>query len=292
MSTPRTWLITGTSSGFGLELAKIVASKGDRVIATSRAPKPDGPLANIPGINTAQLNHNEPLDQIKSTIAAIVDKYGVPDIVFNNAAYIQSTILEEASPETTLRQYQANVFGPLNVYRALMPYLRKRRSGTLVTNGSMGAWMSMTGEGLYTSSKAALRNLMLAFADEIKPFGIKHMLIEPGFFRTLLLSPGSADNGVGAGALQIPEYDTMRQEVQAVLSLYDGAQQGDPVRGCQLLFEVITSTGRAEGRELPAWMPLGADSCAVIRKGIEDTLKGLEEWEALAVQTAFPEDEQ
>lgn len=291
MSTPRIWLITGTSSGFGLELAKIVASKGDRVIATSRSPKPDGPLANIPGINIAQLDQNQPLDQIKAAIAAIVDKYGVPDIVFNNAAYIQNAILEEVSPEVTLRQYQANVFGPLNVYRAILPYLRTRRSGTLVTNGSMASWQPMPGGSLYTSSKAALRNLTLGLATEIECFGIKHMLVEPGFFRTSLLSPGSRgtayDHGAGQG-LQIHEYDTMKEGAEAGISAYDGVQQGDPIRGGEVLFEVITSTGRAEGRQLPAWMPLGADACMVIQKAAEDAIKGVKEWEALAGQTAFP----
>lgn len=307
MSTPRTWLITGTSSGFGLELAKVVASKGDRVIATSRSLEPTSGtgskvdvLANTPGVERAQLDHNQSLDQVKAAVALIVERYGVPDVVFNNAAYIQRGFLEEASPEATVRQYQANLFGPFNVYRALVPYMRARGSGVLVTNGSVTAWFPFRGANLYTSAKSALRNLTLGFAEEVRPFGIQHLLVEPGFFRTALLDPSVGNIGgeqqeapkasePGHGLLSA--YEEQKQAVDATLASYDGAQQGDPVRGCELLFEVITSTGRAEGRELPAWMPLGSDACGLIKGVLEDALRVVNEWESLAVQTDFPKEQ-
>lgn len=291
-STPRTWLITGTSSGFGMELAKVVASKGDLVIATSRSPNPSThPLAKTYSISLAPLDHNQSLDKIKSSIDSIVDKHGIPDIVFNNAAYVQQGLLEEASPEDTIQQYQSNVFGPLNVYRAIMPYLRKKGTGTLVTNGSMGAWMTLTGGNLYMSTKAALRNLMMGFAEEIKPFGIKHLLVEPGFFRTALLKPGSnISEQVGKGN-RILGYEGLNKEVEATLEFYNEKQLGDPVKGCEIIFEVITSTGRAEGRELPAWMPLGSDAFQVIANAAQEALKVAKEWEDLAVQSDYPEGE-
>lgn len=287
MSASRTWLITGASTGFGLELAKLAATKGDSVIATSRYPSPSATIANLPGVQTVQLDQNQSLDQIQQSMALIIKKYGIPDIVFNNAAYLHKALLEEASPEDTLRQYQANVFGPLNVYRALVPYLRERGSGTLVTNGSMTSWFQFTGCNLYASSKAALRCLMLGLAEEVKAFGIKHMLVEPGFFRTALLNPG-VNIGVADTQGYLPVYDKMRQEVDASVAAYDGKQAGDTVRGIEVLFEIITSSGRAEGRELPSWMPLGRDSCEAITKAAQDAISQVKEWESLVAQTDLP----
>lgn len=350
MSTPttRTWLITGTSSGFGLELAKVVASKGDRVIATSRSlPGAEPPsktsttnrvdddiLAHTPGVTRAQLDHNQSLEQVRAAVAAIVAAHGVPDVVVNNAAYIQPGFLEAASPEATARQYQANLFGPLNVYRAVVPYLRaaaaargstnlsEKKGGAaaavLVTNGSVTSWFPFRGTNLYTSAKSALRNATLGLAEELRPFGIRHLLIEPGFFRTALLDPHFGNIGGGGGGeggeeqqeeeegqaqkdsgpgwshldSLVPEYEEQKQAVDATLASYDGSQPGDPVRACELLFEVITSTGRAEGRELPTWMPLGSDACRLIRGVLEDALRVIDEWEPLAVQTDFPKEDQ
>lgn len=91
------------------------------------------------GIKSVRLDHNEPFSQIKEDVANIIKIYGTIDVVVNNAAYVQTGMLEEVCPEDTLRQFQANVFGPLNVFRAVLPYLRSKRSGTLVTVGSMAA---------------------------------------------------------------------------------------------------------------------------------------------------------
>lgn len=287
MSAPRTWLITGASSGIGFELANLVAKKGDRVIATSRSPKPDD--ASVLGFQTARLDQNESLDHIKDSVASIIDEYGNPDIIVNNAAYVQKGILEEASPENSLRQYQANVFGPLNVYRAVLPYLRKRGSGTLVTIGSMAAWFPISGCNLYHSSKAALRSLMLGLGEEVKSFGIRHVLVEPGFFRTALLTPGvNIEDAETQGRL--PEYEKMNQEIDATFNAYDGKQVGDPAKGVEVLFEVVTSSGRAEGCDLPSWIPLGSDACEVITKAAEDALRQVKDWEPLVSQTDFPKE--
>ncbi|KAJ8104956.1 hypothetical protein ONZ43_g7616 [Nemania bipapillata] len=142
MAASRVWLITGASTGFGLELAKIAASRGDRVIAASRSPQK---IAGLTGITAARLDHNEPLPQVQAAINDIINIHGTVDIVVNNAAYVQSGTVEEATPEETQRQFQANTFGPINVYRAILPHLRSKRSGTLLTIGSMAAWPRSVG---------------------------------------------------------------------------------------------------------------------------------------------------
>lgn len=284
----RTWLVTGASTGFGYELAKIVASHGERVIATSRSPEK---IVGIDGVEVAQLDQNEPLEAVKSSVRAIVEKHGVPDIVVNNAAYVQTGMLEEASPEETLRQFQANVFGPLNVYRALIPYLRDRPGGgggKLITVGSLAAWFRFTGCNLYCASKAALRQLALGLADEVRPFGIEHMLLEPGYFRTDLLNPSTNLGGGSQAERRIPAYAETNKGLEETLAAFHRNQPGDTIRGMALLYEVITSSGRAQGRTLPSWLPMGSDAVDVISKEAEGILKNVKEWESLAVQTDFP----
>ncbi|KAI2766808.1 hypothetical protein DTO012A8_7958 [Penicillium roqueforti] len=165
-TTSRIWLITGTSSGLGQELAKVAAKHGDRVLAATRTPHKLAELESTnPNIKAVYLDHNEPPAQIQAAVETILAVYGTVDIVVNNAAYVQTGMLEEATAEETQRQFQANTFGPLNLYRALLPHLRAKGSGTLVTIGSMAAWYPMPGCNLYNASKAALRWIGLGLAD-------------------------------------------------------------------------------------------------------------------------------
>lgn len=283
MTGSRVWVITGASSGFGLELAKVIASHGDRVIATSRNPKK---LTGLPeGITAAHLDQNEPLPQIQAAMKDIINIHGTVDIVVANAGYVQTGTVEESSPEETLKQYQANVFGPINVYRAILPHMREKRSGTLVTFGSIGAWFSINSCNLYNSSKAAIRNLSLGLAEEIKPFGIRHTLIEPGFFRTALLKPGQ--NMTNTDNTRIADYAEMNKNAKAAFDSWDGKQPGDPHKGAAILYDVITSTGVAEGRELPSFMPLGSDSIAEIKKDAQAVIDSINAWESIASKSDF-----
>lgn len=283
MGGSRVWLITGASSGFGLELAKLVASRGDRVIATSRNPKK---LSGLPeGITAARLDQNEPLPQIQAAMNEIIKIHGTVDIVVANAGYVQTGTVEECSPEETLKQFQANTFGPINVYRAILPHMREKRSGTLVTFGSIGAWFSMNGCNLYNASKAAVRRLSLGLGEEVKQFGIRHCLVEPGFFRTALLTPGQSRTNTGH--TRFPDYAELNKAADAAFDGYDGNQPGDPHKGASVLYDVITSTGVAAGRELPAFMPLGSDSVAEIKKDAQDVIDGINAWEAIASKTDY-----
>ncbi|KAI0483351.1 hypothetical protein GGR56DRAFT_686675 [Xylariaceae sp. FL0804] len=262
MATPSVWLITGASSGIGLELAKVAASQGHRVIATSRDPgsKLSGIVEGIEGtIEAARLDHNEPLDRVRASVDAIVARHGAPDVVVNNAAYVQAGTVEETTPDETLRQFRANAFGPVDVYRAVLPSMRGAGAEcrTLVTVGSMAAWYPMDGVNLYNASKAALRRLVLGLAAEVRPLSIRHCLVEPGFFRTDLLRPGPDANlgmttTAGGGASRIADYDDVNREADRALADFHGAQRGDPVRGARVVYDIITSSGAAAGRDLPA----------------------------------------
>ncbi|KAK4233128.1 hypothetical protein C8A03DRAFT_39187 [Achaetomium macrosporum] len=289
MATPsRVWLITGCSSGFGLQLAKIAAARGDRVLAATRNPDKAKDLTGQQNITVVRLDHNEELPKLRSTIDNIISVHGAIDIVVNNAAYVQTGTIEETSAEETLRQFQANFFGPLNLYRAALPHLRAQGHGTLVTIGSMAAWYAMNSCNLYNASKAALRWATLGLAQEIKGFGIQHCLVEPGFFRTGLLNPGANIAGT-APSVRLKEYDAVNAVADKAFKEYDGKQLGNPVRGCEIIYEVVTSTGVAEGKRLPQFLPLGSDACTEIAKAAKKTLAEIEEWREISALSDFPE---
>ncbi|KAM5446125.1 hypothetical protein MaudCBS49596_006811 [Microsporum audouinii] len=284
-SQPRTWLITGTSSGFGLELARITIRRGDRVIATSRNTERI-PAIDSDRFHTTQLDQNQPLEEVKARIDNILATFGGQiDVVVNNAAYVQKGTIEESTPEETLRQFQANTLGPMNVYRAILPHMREKRSGTLVTIGSMAAWYPMPSCNLYNASKAATRWLALGLAGEIEQFGIRHCLVEPGFFRTGLLEPSA---NITDSTSRIPGYKEMNATADRNFVAFNGAQLGNPEKGAEVIYDVVTSTGCAQGRELPSWLPLGNDASAEIAKSASQVLADIETWREISALSDFP----
>ncbi|GAB7350149.1 hypothetical protein MBLNU459_g0816t1 [Dothideomycetes sp. NU459] len=281
----RIWLITGASSGIGLELALHAASRGDRVIATSRTPQKLDYLREK-AIVPAYLDHNKPLSEIEADLAKIISIYGTIDILVNNAAYVQTGILEEVSPDDTLRQFQANVFGPLNIFRAILPHLRSRKSGTLVTIGSMAAWYPMPGCNLYNASKAAMRSLGLGLAGEVAHLGIRHCLVEPGFFRTELLNP-TANIAVTDSASWLPDYADINKTTDDNFAHFHGRQLGDPTKGAEIIYDVLTSTGCAAGRPLPSFLPLGSDASAEISKAARSAVAVVEDLQSIGALSDF-----
>ncbi|KAH8702320.1 hypothetical protein BGW36DRAFT_372585 [Talaromyces proteolyticus] len=287
MAASRVWLITGASSGIGLELAKVAASRGDRVIAATRSPQKIEALGLHANIKAARLDHNESLPHVKSAVEEIINIFGTVDMVVNNAAYVQTGMLEETSPEETLEQFQANVLGPLNVYRAILPHLREKRSGTLVTVGSMAAWYPMPGCNLYDASKAALRWLGIGLSGEISQFGIRHTLIEPGFFRTDLLNP-SANFATTDASKRLPAYADSNAVTDSNFVNFHGKQLGNPVKGAEVLYDVITSSGIAAGKELPDFFPLGSDASTEISKAAAQTIATVDAWREISALSDFP----
>jgi NAD(P)-dependent dehydrogenase (short-subunit alcohol dehydrogenase family) len=153
----------------------------------------------------------------------------------------------------------------------------------------MGASMTDPLIGLYHSSKAAVRNLSLTLDNEVKPFGIKTCLIEPGYFRTNLLSSGTS--------FQLPEtkieaYAEINEKTKTFLTERDRKQSGDPKRGAQVIFDVLTSSGCARGREVPKTLALGSDAVKCIIGSNEEFNKRVEEWKSVSESTDFPKEEQ
>src|SRR5258705_5327676 len=182
----RTWLITGSSRGFGLELTRAVLESGDRVLATARRPEQLTDLLAGFGDRgrAAALDVTDPV-AARAAGQAAVDAFGALDVVVNNAGYANSAAIEEMDEDDFRAQIEANLFGVVNVTRAALPALRAQRSGVFVQFSSIGGRVGGTpGMGAYQTAKFAVEGFSEVLANEVAPFGVKVVIVEPGAFRT------------------------------------------------------------------------------------------------------------
>jgi NAD(P)-dependent dehydrogenase (short-subunit alcohol dehydrogenase family) len=177
--------------------------------------------------------------------------------------------------------FNTNVFGTLTVTRAVLPYMREQRSGTIANMGSIGGWRGTTGAGLYCSTKFAIAGITEALRAEVAPLGIEAVCIEPGYFRTNFLSPGHRTPTVN----RIDDYEGVMAPIRNIFNTYDRAQPGDPEKGAQLIVEILTHSGRAAGKEIPVRVPLGSDAIVFITEKNEETLGVMREWKDISSST-------
>ncbi|KIJ47758.1 hypothetical protein M422DRAFT_226126 [Sphaerobolus stellatus SS14] len=284
MSTKQlVWLITGTSTGFGRELTLAALQRGDKVIATARSLGKIKDLEEA-GANILELNVTSPLDQLHETAKKAIAFHGHVDVVVNNAAYIAVGALEENTPEETFEQFNTNIFGALNVSRAFLPYMRARKTGTVVWIGSLGGWRGVPNAGLYAATKFAVRGLSETMHAELSPLGLRSLYFDPGYFRTAFLNDGHRQ----AYVPRIEDYRELTEKANAALAAYNNNQPGDPKKLVQVILDVIRGEGIAEGRELPLGLPLGSDAFAAVKETLTRTDNVLTEWEDVIKSTDFP----
>ncbi|EPE33312.1 NAD(P)-binding Rossmann-fold containing protein [Glarea lozoyensis ATCC 20868] len=284
--SPPVWFITAASSGFGKEIALNALKKGDRVIATGRSLSK---LAEVKeaGAKTYALDVTSDLNTIKKIVAEAHAKYGRLDILVNSAGYILEAAIEEASPKESFDVFNTNVFGTLNVTRAVLPYMRTQRSGVIALFGSLGSWTGGPAFGLYAGTKWACSGLAESLKPEVAPFGIDVTVIEPGYFRSGFLNPGARI----LSAERIQEYEESAVGyVRGMLQETDGKQPGDVKKGCDVIVDVLTKRGVAEGREIPLRLVLGTDCQAAIREKLESTAKLLDDWQEIGASTDYPKE--
>ncbi|KAF2106101.1 hypothetical protein BDV96DRAFT_534219 [Lophiotrema nucula] len=283
----KTWLITGCSSGFGYELALAVMKRGDIAIATARGDPSRLQTLKDAGAHVYSLDVTAPLSVIKATVEKIVKDTadGRIDVLVNNAGYLEGGLIEEASEESWKRQFDTNFFGTLKTTQAVLPYMRSQKSGTILTIGSVAGWQSYPAGGQYASSKFALEGFHESLMQEAAPFGIKSLLLEPGMFRTKVLSETNLRWDKSA---TIPELDDLRTAIQNYASSQDGTQAGDTNKLVKIIIDVVNGEGVAKGRELvDGRLPLGGDALATIRSKCQNTLNMLDEWEDVIGSTNF-----
>ncbi|KIX97109.1 uncharacterized protein Z520_07223 [Fonsecaea multimorphosa CBS 102226] len=278
MSNFKVWFITGTSSGFGKALTLEVLSRGDKVIASARNASKLEDLKNA-GADTMSLDVTLPLEKLKSLADEAHGLYGRIDFLINNAGYCQVGGLEELTPEETQAQFATNVFGPLNVTRSILPYMRARRSGVIANFSSIGAWRGTPAVGIYEASKWAVSGITETLHLELAEFNIKVCSIEPGYFRSNFLSSGHKILHVN----HISDYDgTAVRKTEERVERTNQNQPGDPTKGAKVIVDVLTG---ATGKEIPMRLALGGDAYRIIRGKCEETIKGLDEWREITSST-------
>ncbi|KAK1222938.1 hypothetical protein PQX77_014215 [Marasmius sp. AFHP31] len=281
------WLITGTSTGLGRDLAIAALNRGDKVIATARRrsgslPQIDSDL-KAKGAETLELDVTEPPDRLHEVAKKAIAFYGKIDVLVNNAGYVLVGAIEESTPEETYDQFNTNVFGALNVSRAFLPYMRERKTGTVLFVGSLGGWRDIPNAGLYASTKWAVRGLSETLHAEISPLGLRSICIDPGYFRTSFLSPDHRRSAV----TKIPDYRELTEQSEASLKAYNGKQLGDPQKAAQAILNIIHGT--EQGKSFPRNIQLGSDCYETAKEHCETALRNLEEWKEVSHNTDFSE---
>jgi len=276
------WLITGTSSGIGNELASALLKRGEKVIATGRR------LAALEGLKSEgaeilQLDVTATQDNLDAVAKKAVSLYNRIDVVVNNAGYAEIGSIEESTSEEVSKQFSTNVFGAMNVTKAFLPYLRKEKSGTILWVGSSGGWIAGYGVGLYCATKFAVRAVAESMDEEIKPLGLRSLYIEPGYFRTNFLEEGNRASYTS----RIRDYQTLVSQRYEMLAGYSGKQPGDPKKLAQLVIDYIRKEGafRDVGDDYPGGLPVGTDGYTLVKQKLEAQLALLAKWKDVICST-------
>lgn len=272
-SGSRVWLITGCSSGLGRAMVEEALLAGDRVVATVRQPAVLDDLASRVPDQLRVL----PLDvtdgsAVEPVVAEAIAAWGQVDVVVTNAGEGLLGAVEEVSEELVRRSLEVNFFGAWRVIRACLPHLRERRSGHFVLISAAAAIANYPGFGAYGAAKRALEGLGESLAQEVRPFGVRVTLVQPGPFRT-----GFARRSLATPVPPVPGYETTVGRFRQLLERMDGKQPGDPARAAQAIRQVIGHPNP------PLRLVLGKYAVAKVRKTLAEAGKELADWEAVAV---------
>jgi NAD(P)-dependent dehydrogenase (short-subunit alcohol dehydrogenase family) len=274
-ATGKVWFITGASRGFGALIARDALQRGDRVVATARKPETViERLGDHPNLLAVKLDVTSEADAAQAAEQAVA-RFGRIDVLVNNAGYGLLGAVEESSDSEVKAVFNTNVFGLLTVTRAVLPQMRKQRSGHVINISSIGGYAAYHGWGVYGATKFAVEGLTEALAAELAPLGVHATVVEPGFFRTDFLN----DDSLVTTKAQIADY---AETVGAMRDFAAGAnhqQPGDPQKLAAALMKLVDSD------KPPVRLPLGTDTVAKIgekNRFVEDELKA---WHAVAIST-------
>lgn len=271
------WFITGISSGLGKSLADALIENGDFVIGTFRkANQVEEFNAQNTGKAFAYQLDITDSQAIKSVVENISATYGKIDVLVNNAGYGFAGAVEEASEEEVRAVFEANFFGSLNVTQAILPLMRKQKSGHIVQISSHGGIKAFAGFGIYNASKFALEGFSEALAQEVAPLGIKLTIVEPGPFRT-----GFANAAFIETENKIEDYQTTSGAFKERMKAVDGKQEGDPAKAAKAIIQITNIENP------PLRLPLGKVPLTTIQMKIDSVQKDLNDWRSVAESAVF-----
>ena len=274
--TQKTWLITGASRGIGAEIATAVLAAGDKLIATARNQTDLQQFVTSQGVLTLSMDVTNEA-QVRGAIATALDKFGQIDVLVNNAGFGLLGAVEECSAEEVESVYHTNVFGLLNVIRAVLPSMRQRRSGHIINLSSIGGYRASVGWGVYGSTKFAVEGITEALHDELAPLGIHATVVEPGYFRTNFLDGSS----LRPSAVQISDYAETVGKMRDIAAERNYQQPGDPVKLAQAILQLVSAN------EPPLRLPLGTDTLQAIAEKNAYVKQEIAKWRSLAESTDY-----
>ncbi|MNQ44352.1 NADP-dependent 3-hydroxy acid dehydrogenase YdfG [compost metagenome] len=273
----RTWFITGASRGFGALIAAQALEAGDAVIATARKPEDvTARLGEHPNLLAVRLDVTRE-SEAQQAVAEGIERFGRIDVLVNNAGYGLLGAVEETSAAEVERIYATNVFGLLSVTRAVLPHMRRQRSGHVINISSLGGYQSYYGWGVYGSTKFAVEGISEALHQELAPLGIQVTVVEPGFFRTDFLD----EQSLVKTALELPDYDETVGAMRRFAEGANHAQPGDPSKFAGAILALVNAPNP------PQRLPLGSDALARISAKHSLVEAEVAAWKPLTLSTDF-----
>ncbi|WP_288739595.1 oxidoreductase [uncultured Rheinheimera sp.] len=271
----KVWFITGANRGIGAEIAKAALASGDSVVVTGR---------NLQQLREKFSDSDKALalaldvtdtSQAKAAVEATLNHFGSIDILVNNAGYGQLGVFEEIPQQAVERQFATNVFGLMNVTRAVLPLMRAQRSGRIFNLSSIGGALGFDAASVYCATKFAVEGFTESLALEVKSFGIEVTIVEPGFFRTDFLDSSSVQYGTD----KVADYQDYSTALEQAYSKVSHQQAGDPAKLGQVLVQL------AKNDILPLRYAAGSDAIDYLTTAYQRRLQELNDYKALSLST-------
>ncbi|HTH98246.1 MAG TPA: oxidoreductase [Stellaceae bacterium] len=275
------WFITGCSTGFGRELAKLVLKRGWKAVVTARDPHKIADIVDAHPDNAVALALDVTSQvQVEAAVADAISRFGHIDVLVNNAGYGYQTSVEEGVDDEIRAMFDANVFGLAAMIRAVLPGMRARKSGHIINVTSVGGLIGFAASGYYSATKHAVEGLSDALKKEVAPLGIKVICVEPGPFRT-----DWAGRSLKQTESRIADYAETVQARMKATSGVSGKQPGDPVRAGLAIIKAV------ESKDPPLHLVLGQFGIENVTAKLKDTLEDIETWKQAGLDADYPQNE-
>ncbi|MDR1113663.1 MAG: SDR family NAD(P)-dependent oxidoreductase [Candidatus Margulisbacteria bacterium] len=277
MKRNKTWLITGCSSGLGRAFAQEVLKNGYNAIITSRNPKDIQDIVeNYPETALGLALDVTKKEQVKEVIKQAGERFGSIDVLINNAGYGYRSAVEEADESQVNELFSVNFSGMVNMIKAVLPIMRKQKSGAIFNVSSIAGRFSNPGSGYYSATKFAIEGMSYALRKEVAPLGIRVIIIEPGAFRT-----DFSGRSLTGTRIEISDYKETAGKRRKENDHTHGTEPGNPQKAAQAIIKV------EESAEVPFRLLLGTDAINIIRPELEAQLKELEDWKEISLSTDY-----
>jgi NAD(P)-dependent dehydrogenase (short-subunit alcohol dehydrogenase family) len=279
MADKRVWFITGSGRGMGVDIAQAALAAGHAVVATGRDTETVAEaVGDADDLLVAELDITS-LASAEAAVRAAVDRFGRVDVLVNNAGNFYAGFFEELTPEQIEWSLTTNLVGPMNVTRAVLPVMREQRSGNLVAITSTAGIVGQEFCSAYAASKFGVEGWMESLRFEVEPFGIRTTIVEPGFFRTELLT----NESTAYADLSIDDYAERTAQTRPAWEAMSGKQGGDPAKLAQALVTVV------DQEQPPLRWVAGADAVATVEQKANELLAQVDAYRDLSSSLAVDE---